>query len=253
MDKDAKFCPKCGAMNENVGEEEKKESVLVAAKLSEPMIEKLKKHKKVVIIGIAILIVVIVGVVFLLKPGKSQRAKTLMNLDQDSHLKFTLNGEDFYLGDTALTYQQKNYTYEDDYLTEEDTIAKDSISVHSFYHDDKEQFLGALYCAKNEDCKYEDSILIKANFYEDSNVIIDDYIQFGMKYQDIVDKYGKEDGKFYQGSNLLVWTFGEKGKIGEPYYVLRFDDSGLFATGKLIDIRIGVWWYNGEYEQVVVK
>ena len=36
---------------------------------------------------------------------------------------------------------------------------------------------------------------------------------------------------------------GDDGKIGEPYYLLRFNSSG-----RLEEIRIGVWWYEDEYE-----
>ncbi len=259
-----KFCPSCGAPNENATETkvEQKEEVISTeqvVKQEEPIPpvkveeKKLKDNKKVWIGGIVLVLVigVVIGFMFFLK--KPQRAKTLMNLEKDPYLKFTLNGEDFYLGETASFYQQKGYTFEDDFFQEDDKISKDSILVHPIYHEEEDQFLGALYCAKDEDCAYQDSILVKANFYENSDVVINDFIKFGMKYEDIVEKYGKEDGKFYQGNHSFVWTFGEKGKIGEPYYILTFDDSFLSDMGDLIDIRIGVWWYDGEYEHTVVK
>ncbi len=213
-----------------------------------------KKKKLWIWIGVAavVVVVVVVAVLFLLHNGDSKRAKVLVNIEKSPYLKFTVDGQDFYLGDVASTYKDKGYTYQDDYLTDEDRIVSDSISVHPFYHDDESKFLGALYCSKNEDCTYDESILVKVNFYDGSNVVVNDFLKYNLTYDEIVEKYGKEDGTFYQDEDSLVWSFGEKGKIGQPYYILRFS-SGSFTSKRLQEIKIGVWWYEGEYQHTVVK
>ena len=243
MNEDADFCPNCGAAKE-IQSEEKRNNL--------PILGTIYQKKKIIFIIGALLIILFGGIIFFLSKS-NEREKILMNIEKNNHLKFPLNGEDFYLGDTTSSFKEKNLTYEDDYLSSDDRINSDSISVQPFYHNEEEQFLGSLYCAKKESCKYEDSILVKANFYSDSEVIIDDYIKFGMSYDDVVKKYGKEDGKFYQGNNSFVWSFGEKGKIGEPYYILTFDQNWLVDMGGLVDIRVGVWWYENEYEHTVIK
>lgn len=183
-----------------------------------------------------------------------KRSKVLTSLEKSEYLKFTIGEDEFYLGDKISTYKSKKISYNDEYVDENSKIASDSIMSQTFYNVDEEaQFLGALYCQAGDECSYDDSIMVKINFYEDSDVVVNDYIKFGMYYEDIVEKYGKEDGTFYQDSELLVWTFGEKGKVGEPYYILRFDEGGWFSLGDLIEIRIGVWWYEGEYEHTVIK
>ena len=55
----------------------------------------------------------------------------------------------------------------------------------------------------------------------------------------------------YQDEELLVWTFGEKGKVGTPYYVLRFDNNSFLADGEITEIRMGIWWYEEEYKHSV--
>ena len=81
---------------------------------------------------------------------------------------------------------------------------------------------------------------------KDTDIIINDYIKIGMKYDDVVDEYGEEDGKFYQDKSFLVWSLGEKNKIGEPYYLLKFNSSK-----KVEEIRIGIWWFEEEFEHIV--
>lgn len=183
-----------------------------------------------------------------------KRSETLVNLEKNEYLKFTLGEDEFYIGDKISTYRSKNYSYDERYIDENAKVKSDSIMSQTFYNElDDAQFLGAMYCPAGDECLYDDTSLIKINFYEESDVVVNDYIKFGMSYDDIVEKYGKEDGTFYQDSDLLVWTFGEKGKIGEPYYILRFDNGGIWSLGDLYEIRIGVWWYEGEYEHTVIK
>lgn len=215
---------------------------------------KTENNKKIFLFCSIIALFLIVVVLFFVLNSKNQRSETLTNLEKSDYLKFSLDGNTFYLGDKVSDYRLKKYSYDETYLSEDAHVASDSIISQTFYNEQEDaQFLGALYCKEGSNCSYEDTVIVKINFYEESDVIVNDYIKFGMKYDDIVKKYGKEDGQFYQDSELLVWTFGEKGKIGEPYYILRFDNSGWFSTGKLIEIRIGVWWYEGEYEHTVIK
>ena len=222
--------------------------------LSTNEVLKTKNNKKLILFcSIAVLFLLAVILFFVLN-SKNQRSETLTNLEKNDYLKFSLDDNTFYLGDTVSDYKLKKYSYDETYLSEDAYVASDSIISQTFYNEKEEaQFLGALYCKDGSNCSYDDTILVKINFYEDSDVVVNEYIKFGMTYDDIVEKYGKEDGKFYQDSELLVWTFGEKGKIGEPYYILRFDNGGWFSTGDLIEIRIGVWWYDGEYEHTVIK
>lgn len=183
-----------------------------------------------------------------------KRSETLVNLGKNEYLKFTLGEDEFYIGDKISTYRSKNYSYDERYIDENAKVKSDSIMSQTFYNElDDAQFLGAMYCPAGNDCDYDDTKLIKANFYKDSNVVVNGKLKFGMTYNDVVRLYGEEDGTFYQDSELLVWTFGEKGKIGEPYYILRFDNGGIWSLGDLYEIRIGVWWYEGEYEHTVIK
>ena len=88
--------------------------------------------------------------------------------------------------------------------------------------------------------------MIKANFYKKSNVIIDDFLKIGLSYDEVKEEYGKEDGKFYQDNSFLVWSFKEEGKIGNPYYLIKFN-----SKEKVEEIRIGVWWYEDEFSNTV--
>lgn len=210
-------------------------------------------NKKLLIIG-GVLIVALGALFLLMSKGPGKRAKTLMNLEQNEYQKFKIGDQEFYIGKDVPTYKSKGLSYIDDYISDEDRVIADSIAPYVFYIDGKPMFYGSLYCASTKECKYDDTILIKINFYRDSNVIVNDFIKYGMKYDEVVEKYGKEDGAFYMDETALVWAFGEKGKIGEPYYILKFDSGGLFSFySGLSEIRMGVWWYEGEYERTIVK
>lgn len=205
-----------------------------------------KKVKKIIIFGVLVLIVVaiVIGVAFFL--NREERTETLTEIDESDKVKFMLGEEEFYLGETVSSLKKKGLTYEDDLIRDTDYIVSDSIAVYPFYYEGEAVLLGALYCPTEENCKYDDAVLIKANFYENVDVVVDEYIKTGLYYDDIKDEYGKKDGKFYQDKEFYVWTFGEDGKIGEPYYLLRFNSSE-----KLEEIRIGVWWYEEEFEFTV--
>lgn len=202
-----------------------------------------------------IILVIIVSLLFIyiLVNRPNKRRDALLNIERTDYTKFILDNKEFYIGDKVWEYKKKDISFEDKYLTEQSYVESDSIAMHNFYNKSKEsQFLGMFYCAKFEKCKYEDTLLIKINFYPNSNVIVNDFIKYGIKYDEVVKAYGEEDGTFYQDEDFLVWTFGDKGKIGNPYYLLRFDNNSFFSQGKLSEIRIGIWWYEDEYKHSVV-
>lgn len=211
------------------------------------------KNKYFLLAGILILVIIIIIVVSFINP-KNQRREALLKINKTHYMKFTLDDKEFYLGDKVSKYKENGISFEDQYLTDDSFVESDSIAMYNFYNKDKRaQFLGAFYCSETKKCKYNDTLLLKVNFYEESDVVIDDFIKYGTKYKDIVEKYGKEDGTFYQDEELLVWTFGEKGKIGTPYYILRFDYNSFLSSGELIEIRMGIWWYEEEYEYTVIE
>jgi len=202
----------------------------------------IRKNQKIcagiIIVGLVLAIIIVLT--------QEKRSETLMELEKDSHMQFAFGEEKYYLGQDAKALNKKGITYQNGEISDNDFIPGDSITVYPFYLGDKPIFLGALYCPLEDKCKYEDAILIKANFYERSNVVINDFLQIGMSYDEIKEKYGKEDGKFYQDENVLVWAFGEKGKIGQPYYLLGFN-----SYDDLEEIRVGIWWYPEEFEYTV--
>lgn len=177
---------------------------------------------------------------------KEDRTETLTEISKSDKTMFVIGEEKFYLGETVSSLKKKGLSYEDNLIKDTDYIVSDSIAVYPFYYEGEAVFLGALYCPSEENCKYDDAVLIKANFYDDADVIVDETIKIGMYYDEIKDEYGKKDGKFYQDKDFYVWTFGDDGKIGEPYYLLRFNSSE-----RLEEIRIGVWWYEEEFEYTV--
>lgn len=254
------FCGSCGGKLDSNG----LCSNCAQQVMTQPVVETVPKenknnNKKIIIIVAAIGVILVALLVFLFFFNNSngddkKRSETLVNLGKNEYLKFTLGEDEFYIGDKISTYRSKNYSYDERYIDENAKVKSDSIMSQTFYNElDDAQFLGAMYCPAGNDCDYDDTKLIKANFYKDSNVVVNGKLKFGMTYNDVVRLYGEEDGTFYQDSELLVWTFGEKGKIGEPYYILRFDNGGIWSLGDLYEIRIGVWWYEGEYEHTVIK
>lgn len=196
---------------------------------------------------VLILALLVVGGVFVYNfLTREDRTETLTEISKSDKTMFMLGEEEFHIGDTVSELKKKGLSYEDNLIKDTDYIVSDSIAVYPFYYEGEAVFLGALYCPSEENCKYDDAVLIKANFYDDADVLVDETIKIGMYYDEIKDEYGKKDGKFYQDKDFYVWTFGDGGKIGEPYYLLRFNSSE-----RLEEIRIGVWWYEEEFEYTV--
>lgn len=207
---------------------------------------KSKKNLKILII-IAISLILIVILFYLFKP---KRSEVLNSLTRNDYYKFTINDKEYYLGEKVSNLENNELYYD---INFNNVVYADSISTRTFFNlDNKELFLAALYCSSLKNCTHEDSTLVKVNFYKNSNVLVNDFIKYGITYQEVIDKYGKEDGYFYQDEDMLVWTFGDN-DIGDPYYILKFDDASLFSNNQIIEIRIGVWWYDKEYEHTVLK
>ena len=203
-----------------------------------------RKKSIFIIVGI-VLIIILCLLIF----GKKNRAEMISNIEIDNKTKFTLNGNEFHLGEKLSSLTEKELYFSSN---QKDTfLVNDSIALESFYYKNKSAFIGAIYCGESNKCTYENSVLLKANFYEKNEVVIDDFIKVGTKYDDIVEKYGSETGTFYQDKDILVWSFGKK--IGDPYYLLKFDRSSVLPTNKVSEIRIGIWWYDGEYEHTIIK
>lgn len=243
------FCNNCGNF---IGDEEVCKRCKNIIKLSVPRQKNfpsnrfnnisLFKNKYIFIIGVLILI--FVGFMIF---NSERRVNIMKNMDQNSKLKITIDNVDFYLGDSVSSYLDKGYDYKKNNLS---VIAPDSIILQPFYKDDNQKFLATLYCADNKECEYNDAQIIKINFYSQKNIVINDLIKLNTSYDEIVEKYGKETGKYYQDNNILVWSLGN-GKIGEPYFALKFKKSYLYGKMLVSDIRIGIWWYEGEYEHVI--
>lgn len=264
-----KFCSKCGNKIEIIEQNQTNQQSVVNPAQTQVtpvvnslenvtntpnIVEKPKNSKKLLfiilggVVGLVVLILLIVLIVNLVKPD---RAETLTNIEKNKNVSFKIDDKEFYIGDRVNKLRDNGYVYDTNFG--QDIVYSDSISTRTFANEeDKDMFLGALYCSNKEDCKHSETVLVKANFYEDSDVIVNNYVKFDMSYEEIVEKYGKEDGRFYQDQELYVWTFDDKNEVGSPYMVLRFDEGGWFSWGGINEIRLGVFWYDGEYEHIVV-
>lgn len=207
---------------------------------------KLKNKKFLNIIIICLISIALIIILYnLFKP---KRAETLVSMPKNDYYKFTIDGKDYFLGD-KITSLKSALNYDTNF---KDIVYSDSISTRTFFNiDGKEQFLGAVYCSKDNDCVHDDTVLVKANFYESTSVVVNDFIKNGITYEEVVEKYGKETGHFYQDEEMLIWSFGNK--IGDPYYILRFDNYSWSSVNYITEIRIGVWWYDEEYQHTLIS
>lgn len=245
-------------------EEVKKEETTtepVEEKSTEPVVEKTKKDntkiKKIIKLVVILLVViaVIVGVViggikiYQHATKDAKKVESLVDIKSKKG-KFMIGDDELKLGGTYKELKEKGYVFDSRYISNDDAIGYDMIYVQSVLKDNKEQFLGMFYCGNKEGCKYEDTILIKATFYSNTNYLLNDVIKNNTSYDAIKEKIGKEKGYFKEDKTYLVWTFGEAGKIGETYYMIKFD-NGYSKTIK--ELRIGVWWYEEEYKHTVTR
>ena len=249
------FCGKCGTKIVSTDFEVENLEGSIVSEVDNPStktgFDKSKKVLKIILV-ILILAIVVAGIIFsiyfFMKPD---RKEILLNLDRNKYVKFKLDDQYYYIGDDVSKLNKNKITYDTGFG--KDIVYSDSISTRSFYNENKKLlFLGALYCSSKDNCSHNDTMLVKANFYPDSKVVVNEYIKFGMDYDDVVEKYGKEDGIFYQDEELYVWTFGD-GEIGDAYMILRFETGGLFSSGGINEIRLGVFWYEGESDHIIEK
>ncbi len=261
MNGNESFCPSCGTnigilkVNQNnlgqsnmtFTEQLTKNNPLI------PLIQKIKKfinlikeyiikHKKQSILISSIFLIFISSIII-------YNIINTYKYKQNIHYTYKINNELFYIGELASYYEGKGYTYKDNYYNKSDIIVPDGFIPHSFYKDNKAMMYAAMHCALKKNCSYSESKVVKINFYDNiENLLIADFITFGTPYEEIEKKLGKPDGKFYMNDKEYVWSFYDKGKINNPYYVLEFDSSS-----KVNGIKIGMWWYDGEYEYTVKK
>ena len=203
----------------------------------------LKKNKRIYVF---IIILICVIITFLILKGNN-RIKKLNDINLDNHLNFKILDDELTVGDSVKSFVDKGYLY----ASNEMFINSDSISMATFKKDNNDLFFALLYCPNKNKCSIDESKVVKINFYEKSKVIIDNYIKYGMTYEEVKSKLGKESGKFYLDNDYYVWTFGKN--IGDPYYIIKFDTNTFLSTGGINDIRIGVWWYKGESNHSIIK
>lgn len=255
IDVNVDFCPECGFkivkkqvvsdvihINSN---ELKPLTVSEQLAVKNPLPNLVKKFKtfivnnkkQVIIVGMIVLIFII-GIITFNAVMKGIRSK-------DEFYKFTINKETFYIGRKSSYYVNKGYTYMDQHYDKSNLIVPDGFIPYSFYHNNLAVMLVALHCDSDKNCSYSDATVVKINFYENiGEVIFSDFIKIGTSYDDIIAKLGKEDGKFYMKNSELVWA-KNKGEVGTPYYILGFQQK------KVTSMKIGIWWYEGEYEHSV--
>lgn len=190
----------------------------------------------------AIIILLIIFIISLIKGFMPKRTNKLFKEDK-STISFSIDKDKFNIGDkyskfTSLGYYSNNSDY---------TIKYDSIIVDTIYKNGKAYLLATLYCPNKTGCKYEDSILMKANLYNNSSVTVNDKINYNMSYDAVVKVLNKPIGVLNQDSSYYVWATGKN--VGDKYIFIKFS-YGLFSYG-ISEIRVGTWWYKGEFEHVV--
>ena len=208
--------------------------------------------KKTLLFLVIIIILIIVSIFFIRKLTERQRNASSLGSVKEQNLKFKLDGDEYILGERLGKKKEKGLLY-DEKNKSINTLDFDTIGLQSFSHNKKLFFNGVYYCNKEDGCDLDDNILIKLNFDSRCNVLIDDFIKFGLKYDEVVEKYGKESGVYYQDEDYLVWASDSTGKVGSYYFILQFKSNDFFSTNGVSSIKIGVWWYDGEYDRTVVN
>ena len=241
------FCPNCGTKKQIINENNKEltlsEKMTKKAKKTNANVKKFFKKNKKVFLPIFICLIVLLGG-FL-----SYKIVSNYIYEKTIHYLYKIDGKKYKIGEKVSYYEKNGYTYKDKYSNDNDIIPADSFIPHLFYKNDEAVMYAALHCKEKDKCKYFDSSVVKINFYNNiGDVVLADFIKIGTTYDEIVSKLGEPDGKFYMNDYEYVWSFYDKGKINNPYYVLEFDNSK-----KVVKMKIGMWWYDGEYEYTVKK
>ncbi len=252
----SEFCSNCGThlqefqsqqtIPENSSETMTEMFSSKSKNLMNPIIDKIKnfikQNKKMCFIILMSLVLLIGGIIV-------YKAVSNYYYEKNIHYSFKIDGKEFKIGEKVSYYEKKGYTYKDEYYKDTDIIVADGFIPHSFYSDNKAVMYAAIHCKEKENCHYSNGTIVKINFYNNiGEVMLSDFIKIGTTYDEIVSKLGEPDGKFYMNNSEYVWAFYDKGKINNPYYVLEFDSSK-----KVVRMKIGMWWYDGEYEYTVKK
>lgn len=259
-----KFCPKCGmrvekdesslsikhAVDDSIRSKVPPDNIVIKNDVVSNA-KGINKKKLCIIGGTLVLIIFITMIILLFNLLKPDRSEILTAVDKSKYVSFKIDDNIYYIGDMIHELRADGIDYDTKFS--QDIVYSDSISTRTFSNEKGVNlFLAALYCSKKEDCNHSETVLVKANFYEDSKVVVNGFVKFGVKYDEIVEKYGKEDGRFYQDQELYVWTFDDKNEVGSPYMVLRFNKGSLFSSSGVSEIRLGVFWYEGEAEHIIV-
>lgn len=174
---------------------------------------------------------------------------TLSNLTQspaEPFETFTINDKSYRIGDSTEKFINDGYTI--------GTVLS-GVNAHTmlpvpFSLDGEVKFLGFVYNPSNKNCDVKDTILVKINFYQCSNVTIGDSLTFDNESAEKI--LGKKTGTFYQSKKVSVWATGKE--VGDSYVLIYYgaDPDSLFSSISCnLEIRIGVWCFEGEYEQCV--
>ncbi|MBQ7136806.1 MAG: hypothetical protein IJO43_02365 [Bacilli bacterium] len=214
-----------------------------------PMMQSLKKaimkNKFPIFIVLTILLIVIF--IFVINSNKEVK-EPASGQQKFSYYSFDVDGEGFLIGEEVSYYEKKGYSYKDNYYSKNDFIVSDGFMPHLFYKNNNPVMYAAMHCQKEDKCSYSEARIIKINFYDAiGKVTFADFITIGTTVEEVEEKLGKADGTIYTNDNEKVWSFYDKGKVGTPYYVLEF------GSGKVVNMKIGVWWYEDEYEHTIKK
>ena len=205
-----------------------------------PVTEEPKKFDYSIIIYIAIIFVMfnilLILFIILLIP---KRNKVLTK--DDNSFTYKISDDEFSIVSNFSTLMDKGYYV----LGDNYEIKYDSISITNIYKDNKAYALAAFYCPDKDGCEYKDTRIIKLNLYKSSGVKFKD-VTYDSSKNGVFEKLGKETGKLVSDESYYIWANGKS--IGDPYVMVKFNSK---FKNQIDDIKIGVWWYDGEYNHTV--
>ena len=189
-----------------------------------------------VLIIFVLFITLMVLSIFLLLP---KRDKVLTK--DDNSFTYKISNDEFSIVSNFSTLMDKGYYV----LDSNYKIKYDSISITNIYKDNKAYALAAFYCPDKDGCEYKDTRIVKLNLYKDSGINFKD-VTYDSSKNNVFDKLGKETGKLVSDELYYIWTNGKS--VGDPYIMVKFNSR---YKNQIDDIKIGVWWYDGEYNHTV--
>lgn len=208
-----------------------------------------KNKTLLMIIGGIVLVIIIVVILMntVFKKGvddiDSSRINTLKDYKPINEVKFKMLDKEYSIGDNVTKYLKDGYVIYESSINKE-SVPADTIVAKTFYYEDKPMFLAAIYCPKKEACKYEETKIIKINFYQNSRVEVNGVKAFS-SYSTLQEAIGEEKGTYKEDKFTKLWEFG-KGNIGDAYYMITFS-----SYNSVTEFRIGLWWYDGERDHTI--